>query len=120
MNETTTTLPAALRRRAQTGPAVSGALFGAVAAGRVLRLGDGRDHLLPGNLEADTLDVTSYIGALAAAGYVRPGSMRATNHSYQPREGTRWVLTGDGEIKASEYAFAALRSSADQPLESAG
>ncbi len=72
--------------------AVSGALFGAVAAGRVEHR-DSCDQLV--TAEGPVLDVTDYMAALAAAGYVR-------------RAGTGWRLTGDGEIKASEYAIAAL------------
>lgn len=92
-------------------PAVSGCLFGAVAAGRVVHR-DGRDYLLSpdsANWGAD-LDVTEYVAKLAEAGYIVAGDMRATNHSYTVVDGTRWKLTGDGEIKASEYALTALNN----------
>lgn len=84
---------------------VSGALFGAVAAGRVdtgPRPGSpgrrhGRDYLRMPDPAAwgPDLDVTDYMAALAAAGYV-------------VRDGDGWRLTADGEIKASEYAVNAL------------
>ncbi len=90
-------------------PAVSGALFGAVAAGRVRRR-DGRDFLIsPGGPDwGPDLDVTDYIAALEQAGYVvRAGGIRETPQTFIVSADT-WMLTDDGEIKASEYALEAL------------
>jgi hypothetical protein len=91
-------------------PRVSGALFGAVAAEQVVRRG-GRDFLLMPNPASDSapdLDVTDYMQALVAAGFVHPHSVRPIAGGYVIPDGTVWQLTDAGKVKASEYAVTAL------------
>lgn len=77
-------------------PRVSGALFGAVAAGQVRRADDGRDYLP--RRDDKPIDVTDYMAAVAEAGYAVLGASGV------------WTLTHEGQARAAEYAVTALHT----------